>query len=240
MPKIFISYRRSESSYAAHTIYDRLVKRYSKTTVFFDVDKIPPGVDFPSYLNDNLNQCQVLLAIIGTNWLNVTDSQGKRRLDNPKDWVRQEIAQGLAQPEMLVVPVLINNASMPKANQLPPSLQGLASRNAHPVRPGLDLPNDIDRLIQYLDKHLRKTSLGRFQNLLGAFFKPKPIEEPDPTFSFEVVIVNATGEIIEKAQKRAEYHIEDLGNDVTLELVRIPGGKFQMGAPYGEQINGDN
>ena len=235
MPKIFISYRRSESPYVAQTIYKRLVKRYGKAAVFFDVDKIPPGVDFPSYLNKNLNQCQVLLAIIGTNWLNVTDSQGDRRLDNPKDWVRQEIERGLAQPEMLVVPVLINEASMPKANQLPPSLQALAYRNQHPVRPGRDLQKDIDWLIQDLDKHLRKSIPGRVQNLIGAFFNREPVEEPKPTFSFEVVTVDDKGQVIERTQAIAEYFTEDLGNSMQLDLVRIPGGMFQMGALAGER-----
>ena len=161
MPRIFISYRRSDSPYVAQSIYERLAAHYGEAAVFFDVRKIPPGVDFPTYLNDNLSECQVLLAIIGPTWLNVTDSQGHRRLDNPKDWVRQEIERALSQPNMLVIPVLVNNTSLPRAPQLPASLSPLTTRNKHPVRPGRDFSKDIEWLIDDLGQYFAQQAAKR-------------------------------------------------------------------------------
>ena len=71
MPRIFISYRRADSSYPAHSIYDKLVEHFGKESVVFDVDSIPKGFDFVEYLDDQVQQCDVLLAVIGTRWLDV-------------------------------------------------------------------------------------------------------------------------------------------------------------------------
>lgn len=156
MPKIFISYRRADNSYAVQFIHKRLKDHYGAEDVFFDVQTIPPGVDFPTYLNENLNQCEVLLAVIGPNWLNIKDSKGNRRLDNPKDWVRQEIERALQQSHILVIPILLDNIHLPRANELPSSLQPLITRNKHDIRPGRDFDKDIDWLIEDLDKHFYK------------------------------------------------------------------------------------
>jgi hypothetical protein len=157
MPSIFISYRRSDSQADAGRIYDRLVAHYGKRAVFKDVDDIPPGVDFRDYLNDTLTRCQVLLAIIGPNWIKAKDAQGKRRLDNPGDWVRAEIEEGLRRPAMLVVPVLVSNATMPGVGELPDELRDLAYRNCREARPDPDFNKDIDRLIKGIDQHLNQS-----------------------------------------------------------------------------------
>jgi formylglycine-generating enzyme required for sulfatase activity/uncharacterized caspase-like protein len=68
----------------------------------------------------------------------------------------------------------------------------------------------------------------------------RPAQPVNPTFSFEVVTVNAQGKVAEKTTKTAEYRREDLGNGITLDLVKIPGGRFQMGAPAGEEGRSDD
>ena len=156
MPKIFISYRRSDSEDVTGRIYDRLVEHFGEEEVFFDVNVIPPGVDFPSYLHEALKQCQVMLAVIGPGWLNATDAAGNRRLEDPKDWVCQEIERGLMQQDMLVVPLLVSHAELPKIDELPPALKPLAYRNQHLVRPGRDFHKDIDWLIEDLEKYLTR------------------------------------------------------------------------------------
>ena len=88
MPKIFISYRRDDSAYVAQIINDKLAEHHD---VVFDVDVIPKGVDFVEFLNQQVRECDVLLAVIGDRWLDVRGKDGSRRLDDPNDFVRIEI-----------------------------------------------------------------------------------------------------------------------------------------------------
>lgn len=157
MPSIFISYRRLDSHADAGRIYDRLVTHFGKASVFKDVDDIPPGVDFRDYLNRTLNQCSVVLAVIGPTWLTATDEQGQRRLDNPTDWVRVEIEEALQREDMLVVPLLVSQAAMPRSDGLPESLQSLAYRNYREARPDPDFHKDMGRLIDGLEQYFGRS-----------------------------------------------------------------------------------
>ena len=117
---IFINYRRDDS--AGHA-----------DLLFIDVDAIPLGVNFIKVLRDEVAKCDVLLALIGPNWLNVRDEDGNRRLDNPSDFLRIEIAAAL-QRDIPVIPILLVGARMPKASQLPKDLEELSARNGLDVR----------------------------------------------------------------------------------------------------------
>ncbi|TVP64628.1 MAG: TIR domain-containing protein [Leptolyngbya sp. LCM1.Bin17] len=217
MPKIFLSYRRSDSEDIAGRIYDRLVADFGKGSLFFDVDTIPFGIDFREFLQGEVQQCQVLIAIIGPTWLSTTDDDGHRRIDNTADWVRIEIESALAR-DIPVIPLLVRGARLPKATELPASLQALAYRNAATARAGRDFHRDMDVLIRGIE-----TLIERFIT---------------PTFKFEVVTVNAQGRVVNTTAKTAEYFREDLGNSVTLDLVRIPAGQFLMGSPDSEKGEG--
>ena len=105
MPGIFISYRREDSIGHTGRLYDLLAKHFGKAHVFMDIDTIGPGEDFLEVIEKTCESCQVLLAIIGRSWTRVTDQEGNRRLDNPSDFVRLEIAHAL-EKKILVVPVL--------------------------------------------------------------------------------------------------------------------------------------
>jgi hypothetical protein len=105
---------------------------------FFDVDNIPLGVDFRRHLGDAVAGCDVLLALVGDQWLTTTDSNGERRLDNKNDFNRIEIEAALTRG-IPVVPVLAGHATMPSENDLPESLRELAYRNAIELRSGGDL-----------------------------------------------------------------------------------------------------
>ena len=89
MAKIFLSYRREDSRGVAGRIYDRLCAHFGLDSVFFDVDSVPPGVDFPEYIELVLSHCDVFLAVIGPDWAGQINTG--RRIDNPEDWVRIEI-----------------------------------------------------------------------------------------------------------------------------------------------------
>ena len=127
--KIFINYRRGDNSAAAGRLYDRLEQEFDKDNLFMDVDDISAGQDFVFELQRQVAECDVLLAVIGNRWLDVADAEGKRRLDNPDDFVRIEIAIALLLGKR-IIPVLVNEAHMPAADALPEHLKTLARRNA--------------------------------------------------------------------------------------------------------------
>jgi hypothetical protein len=132
--KIFISYRRADSRKDAARIYDRLVEAFGKENVFKDVDSIPLGKDFRGILREAVAQCDVQLVVIGKQWLDIRDEFGKRRLDDPNDFVRIEVASSLQRDSCLVIPVLVDSSLMPRDIDLPADLRELAYKNATVVR----------------------------------------------------------------------------------------------------------
>jgi TIR domain len=150
--KIFICYRRDESAAAAGRVHDRLEREFHRDLLFMDVDTIQLGENFVHVLRAAVGQCDVLLAVMGPNWLNAIDEEGKRRLDNPSDYVRIEIAAAL-QRHIPVIPILLDGAIIPKAAALPKDLEELPHRAALDVRHA-SFQGDMDRLIQALKKRL--------------------------------------------------------------------------------------
>ena len=126
---IFISYRRDDTEGEAGRLYDDLVRTFGDACVFMDVSGISPGVDFRRAIDDNVSSCGVLLAMIGPGWLSVTNPDGRRRLDDPSDFVVLEIASALKR-NVPVIPVLVHDARMPHPDQLPEGLKDLAYRNS--------------------------------------------------------------------------------------------------------------
>ena len=130
---IFVSYRRQDTDDLAGRLYDRLVDRFGEGQVFMDVDTIEPGLDFAEEVTRAVAACQVLVAVIGPAWLTAADGRGRRRLDDPGDFVRLEIEAALARG-VRVIPVLARGAMMPGEDDLPENLAGLARRNALFIR----------------------------------------------------------------------------------------------------------
>jgi hypothetical protein len=157
MPKIFISYRRADSRKDTGRIYDRLSQAFGKGNLFMDIDNIPLGRDFRGVLREAIAQTDALLVIIGRQWVNVTDENGHRRLDNPADFVRIELESGLQRDTCLVVPILVDGAPMPRADELPDSLRELAFKNAIIVRDDPDFNNDVTKLIAGLRNYFSRT-----------------------------------------------------------------------------------
>ena len=160
MSKFFISYRQDDSADVTGRIYDRLVQQFDREAVFKDVDSIPMGVDFRSYLDEQVAKCEVFLAVIGRDWMQNLGSEGKSRLDDPGDFVRIEIESALKR-QIPVIPVLVSGASMPQVKRLPSSIQDLSCRNGISVRQDPDFHRDMDRLIESL-KHMVKVPKGPF------------------------------------------------------------------------------
>lgn len=147
---IFISYRREDTAYPAGWLSDRLKERYGKDQVFKDVDSIELGDDFVEAINNAVGSCAVLLALIGKRWPSITDKNGQRRLENPHDYVRLEIEAALER-NTLVIPILVEGAQMPAADDLPESLASLVRRNALDLSPAR-FDSDTARLLKVLDK----------------------------------------------------------------------------------------
>ena len=156
--KIFINYRRDDSIGMAGRLHDRLVQTFGRDKLFMDVDHIPAGADFVAHLNNQVAECDVVLAIIGPNWLRAKDKAGQRRLHQPDDFVAIEIAAALAR-DTLVIPVLVDAARMPKESDLPETLKPLARRQAVEVRHA-HFGHDAEALIARMRKALGQEAAG--------------------------------------------------------------------------------
>lgn len=173
-PNIFISYRRDDSHFQAGFIHDRLTQKFGREAVFIDVDSIPIGVDFAEYLDLQVSQCQVFIAVIGPQWIDVVDSEGNRRLENENDFVRIEIESALKR-DIPVIPLLLSPARMPSRPELPESMHGLVRRNGIQIRSGPDFNRDMERLIVGIDDHF-STLEPESTNTLSGMLKTKETE----------------------------------------------------------------
>ncbi|HZP01292.1 MAG TPA: toll/interleukin-1 receptor domain-containing protein [Terriglobia bacterium] len=149
--RIFINYRRDDSRADAGRLYDRLNARFPNR-VFRDVSALEPGVEWDIAIDKALGACDACIVVIGQSWLSIADAQGRRRLDNPDDTVRREIATALKQ-KMRVIPALVGGASMPGPEDLPEELRPLTKRNALQFTEQ-DWEHDVDLLIQALERAL--------------------------------------------------------------------------------------
>ncbi|MGE3880031.1 MAG: SUMF1/EgtB/PvdO family nonheme iron enzyme [Planctomycetota bacterium] len=131
-PAIFISYRHDDEPYAALLIYRELEIAFGSEHVFLDV-RMRHGDHFPMQIEKALDSCRVLIAVIGPGWLRARDDNFRRRLDDPKDWVRLEIRHAL-QNGKRIIPLLVRESKVPSAAALPPEIADLAIRSAKPFR----------------------------------------------------------------------------------------------------------
>jgi hypothetical protein len=150
---IFLSYRRDDSQGEALHLFDDLRKHFGQDQVFMDVTGIDPGRDFRKAIDGAVGSCEVLIVMIGKKWLDGTDERGRRRLDDPEDFVRMETAAALRR-EIPVIPVLVQGTVMPRSDQLPGALEALAWRNAFEVRHAR-WEIDVAELLKALKKVVR-------------------------------------------------------------------------------------
>jgi CHASE2 domain-containing sensor protein len=147
----FISYRRDQSHWPAQILNNELVERFGRASVFIDRAATEAGQIWPRRIKEAIAECSVMLVLIGPGWLDARGPDGGRRLDDPDDWVRREVEAGLERDDAVVVPVLIDGATMPTAAQLPESLKPLADCNAVALA-GDDPGPEIDRLVSSIQQ----------------------------------------------------------------------------------------
>ena len=153
MSGIYLSYRRMESAAYAGRLVDHLSRHFGQNSVFRDIDSIAGGQDFPHAIESALNACDAVLVVIGNNWATDTAQNGRRRLDDPKDWVRLEVAAALRR-NVLVVPVLVDGARLPDPASLPEELGSLCRRHACELS-DLRWSYDVGELVKDLEKVVR-------------------------------------------------------------------------------------
>lgn len=145
---IFVSYRRDDTRQAAGRLADDLADHFGVAHIFRDIEGIELGVDFAQALNQALEACVVMLVLIGPRWLDIADAQGRRRLDDPRDWIRQEIATALRRG-VRVVPVLIDGTALPHEDALSDDLKPLVRRQALEIADSR-WRGDLQRLVDTL------------------------------------------------------------------------------------------
>jgi hypothetical protein len=151
--KLFLSYRREDTADAAGRLHDGLVSAFGSLTVFMDIDSVPLGADFVEHISNRIDGSAGVLVVIGRQWLSVKDNKGRQRLFNDDDFVRTEVAAAL-RLKVPVIPVLVQGAEMPNADELPEDIRPLTRRN------GIELSairwhTDLERLIKELDRVMK-------------------------------------------------------------------------------------
>lgn len=182
MARVFLSYRRDDTAAYAGRLYDRLVAHFGADQVFIDIDQIAPGEDFVDVINQKVSETRALAVLIGRHWLDAADAEGKRRLDDPEDFVRLEVKAALDRG-LKVIPVLLGGATMPRAQQLPEALAPLSRRNAIEIS-DTRFHHDVGRLIEALEKQVAAPAAApaappprdEVQETI-----PSPREVPQPT-----------------------------------------------------------
>ena len=154
MPRIAISYRRSDSGAITGRIFDRVAAHFGPDSVFMDIDAIPLGVDFRKYIDGALKTTDFLLVVIGSNWLGIR-ADGNARIREPTDPVRIELEAALRNG-LTVIPILVDGVPMPATSDLPDSLHDFVFINAAEISIGKDFQSHVDRLIRFLDDSVKE------------------------------------------------------------------------------------
>jgi tetratricopeptide (TPR) repeat protein len=162
MANIFISYRRDDAEGYAGRIYDQLSAHLGPDKVFMDTDTITIGDSFPETIEHQLQRCDALIAVIGRRWLGICAADGTKRLDDPTDWVRHEIAIAL-QKNILVVPVLVGGAHLPEASELPQDIRDLTLRQAWEIG-SQGFQQKVSQMIVLLQKAIAAGEMRRRQS----------------------------------------------------------------------------
>lgn len=232
MTKIFISYRRQDTKQISRRIFDWLEAKFGRDQVFMDIDSIPFGADFHAFLSEQVGRAETVLALIEHGWADARDEHGDRRLDNRDDFVRIEIEAALAH-KILIVPIMIDGAPIPRAEQLPETMRALTRRNVAFLDSGRDFNTHMSGLIDDLERHLNSgfaadppsRQTARKQSAEDRYRAEGRIEIDAP------FITSRHGRWLLPGAGNTEW-FKDLEHSP--EMLVIPAGEFLMGSPETE------
>lgn len=149
MHSIFLCYRHDDSVHIVDRLDDHLKIDFGNNNIFKDRNGLIGGLDFRVKIERAVSSCLVVIALIGPNWLDCVDDQGKRRLDDADDFVRIELTAALERG-IPVIPVLVDGARQLDVADLPTEIKGLAFRQSIPLRADPDFHDDYIRLVKAL------------------------------------------------------------------------------------------
>jgi len=219
--KVFICYRREESAPYAGRLYDAMIARFGEGNVFMDLD-LAPGVDFVERITQVVSGCLALIVVIGPEWVTVEGEDGKRRIEDPADFVRLEVETGLGRSEVTPIPVLVDGARMPRRESLPSEIQPIARRNALELSEGR-WGYDVGRLLDTLDELLPDGGVSAVGSVPQA---PAPLSKRLVLEGMLVAGVTAAagrflGEKILSSDKAKEgEHFQEVAEHIVGEILR--------------------
>lgn len=218
---IFISYRRSDSQYAAIALADALSWAFAEGEVFFDRGSIHGADEWPNSIKNAAAEAKLMAVIIGDGWLRASDQFGRRRLDDPKDWVRRELKTAIER-NIEILPLTLDDASVPRQEAFDEEIAPISSKQWLPVRVS-SWENDLHAVI----KRIRElTGIAPRSDMNGDTLNPNgtPIPRPDRRRSNEVILPMNTlrGELENISSWRLEtnYHPWAIGGKAE-EIGRI-------------------
>jgi hypothetical protein len=240
VPGVFISYRRDDTKGFAGALLRDFNKRIGSDLVFMDTEDIQGGTDFPSVLVEAVKSSEVVLALVGPRWLEARNAAGQLRLEDPEDFVRQEILLAL-QCDKRVIPVLVDGARMPAADQLPAALRPLATRNA------MELSNsrwdeDVARLADHVREGMYAVGVQQAAGArLAADFAPTPpmsrnVKIVVAAFLGFGLLFGGIGLALAMAQSRFEAHALRAEGQV-VELLKEPSSSDSAEQGSGAQVD---
>ena len=186
---IFVNYRRDDSGGICIAIYKELVKHFKQENIFKDFNTIKPGSDFVVSINNALNKCNLLLVVIGRQWLTVKNEQGKSRIDDPYDFVRIEIATALKR-NINILPVLVDGMRMPSENELPDDIKGLVRRQSLVIH-NESFDQDIFALVNSINDILgiKNQQAKMAYNISTGKVNPGEIVKPESNMALSIVCI---------------------------------------------------
>ena len=224
---IFLSYRREDAAPNARLLKFQLAERFPDVQVFMDLDSIEPGQDFAEVIEDAVNSCAVLVALIGRRWATLTDEEGARRLDNPDDYVRFEVKTALERG-VQVIPVLIDDAKPPRQRDLPADLHKLARLSAAKLsydRYQADADLLFDLIQRLLAKVAEQSQAGDQVRLAAASgTAPVPLADAERianSITDELMKASALSGVAEALAATEPDRAERIANSITDEFSKV-------------------
>jgi hypothetical protein len=229
--KVFISYRRDDSGDATSKLASLLQSSFGEDRVFLDSESIAGGERFHERIQEELVRAQVVLAIIGPNWLISADRWGRRRIDDSKDWVHRELTTALSTSGTTVIPVILEGGSVPPTEALPPQIAQLSLQNAMHVRQ-THFRRDVSKIARRLHELGVSPSVshGPESDTLGDLegAPTEPLTTSDGVSAYVELLKTR----LEKLQKERSFISAKGEAAAPLRAARInPSGRIEPGIP---------